>query len=131
MKITLPIYYIQNFKNKESKKFLVGMNWYRNAHYHISNTVKQHYHQLIKKQLDLSDPIKIKGQFKLLIEVYYKSSVSDGSNISAIMEKFVLDAFQKEGIIVNDNVNYHLGTSWSIVTKNKENPHVEITIKEL
>ena len=128
MKIILPIYYTQNYNRKKSKKFLVGLNWYRNVHYHLSNRVKQHYHFLIKKQLELEKPI-ITGTFKLFIELYYKNSVSDGSNISAIMEKFVLDALQEEKIIINDNVNHHLGTTWEVGGKDRDNPRVEITLK--
>lgn len=130
MKIILPIYYTQEFARKKNKTFLVGMNWYRNAHFHLLNQVKRHYHSLTKEQLDSTNLIAIRGQYRLLIELYYKNLGSDGSNICSVMEKFVLDAF-KGVVVVDDKIKYHLGTTWKVVEKDKENPRVEITIEEV
>lgn len=126
--ITVPIYYTQEFKTKDNKTFLVGMNWYRNAVHFLSNKVKQHYHSTIKSQVqNLSFPDK----FTLDIKVFYKNSNCDGSNISSLMEKYVLDALQENNVIVNDNVKYHMGTTWSIGGEDKHNPRCEISIKSL
>ena len=122
--ITLPIYWSQS----GSKTVLVSMNAYRNWHFHTSNKFKQEFHELVGKQLDGIVPIQ--GQFYLDISIYYKNPNCDGANIAALIEKVVLDALQEHSIIVNDNVNYHLGSTWSIAGQDKTNPRAIITLKE-
>jgi len=125
--LTLPIYYTQHFKTKKDKTFLVNLNWYRNAMFHQQNKVKQHYHDLIKQQLEnKSEPIAKK--FAVSINLYHKNNQSDPSNICPMMEKFTLDALQELNLIVNDNSKYHCSTSWFSVKQDKLNPRVEITI---
>jgi hypothetical protein len=46
-----------------------------------------------------------------------------------MFEKFILDSFQTLGITNQDNVKYHLGTTWSVGGEDKLNPRVEITLK--
>jgi hypothetical protein len=48
--ITLPIYYTEKRKTKPDKTIMIGMSWYRNAHYHLQNKLKQHYNQLVTVQ---------------------------------------------------------------------------------
>lgn len=104
---------------------MVALNWYRNAFHHEQNEVKTYYHELIASG-DLPDPVQ--GTYTLDIVVYYRNSVSDGSNISSIFEKFVLDSLQTLNITQQDNVKHHLGTTWSVGGCDKENPRVEITL---
>jgi hypothetical protein len=126
MKLSLPIYWTQHFKTKQDKTVLVGMNWYRNAHYHAQNAMKQDFHGLVSAQIQKTlTPLK---EFKLFIEIYYKNSSCDGANIAALIEKFTLDALQEEHIITNDNVQYHKGTTWEVVEQDKDNPRCVITI---
>jgi len=126
--ITLPIYYVQKFKTKKDKTWLVGDNAYRNWHYFLKNNVKQHYHDLVKNQVNDS---KIAGQYTLLIDIYIKNVNSDGSNIASRIEKFSLDALQECGVVVNDNSKYHVGTTWRFKGIDKENPRAEIQIVEV
>ena len=127
MTLQLPIYYTEHFKTKPSKTFLVGINWFRNAHHFAQNNIKQHYHQLVANQL--LNPVSF-NKFIIDYRLYYKSPVCDPSNIIALIEKFTLDALKLNNIIPDDNVNYHLGSSYSVVAKDTINPRVEITIKE-
>lgn len=125
--IELPIYWTQRYKTKNDKTVLVGMNWYRNAHYHAQNSMKKHFHELVSSQVrEIKSQL---GKFNLDIKIYYKNSNCDGANIAALIEKFVLDALQDEKVIINDNVQYHLGSSWNIVKQDKDNPRCLITIK--
>lgn len=126
MTLTLPIYYTQEFKTKASKTSLVGMNLYRNAHFFLQNNLKKHFTTLVSEQLpEISTKI---GKFTVEYYLYYKSPVCDGSNIIALIEKFLLDALQENNGIENDNVNYHTGSTWTVVSQDKENPRVEIKI---
>ena len=127
MKITLPIYYEIEKKTKKNQTILVSLNWYRNAHFHISNKVKEHYHNLIYSQLSKE---KI-WQYRTKCDVYIKNINSDPSNIESLMIKFTLDALQDYWIIENDNIKYHLWTLWWDYAIDKNNPRCEIEIKEL
>ena len=126
MVIELPIYWTQHFKTKNDKTVLVGMNWYRNAHYHAQNAMKKHFHELVASQVRNEKPQV--GKFKLDIKIYYKNSSCDGANIAALIEKFTLDALQENKTIVNDNVQYHLGSAWTVLGQDKENPRAIISI---
>jgi hypothetical protein len=126
--IELPIYWTQHFKTKNDKTVLVGMNWYRNAHFHAQNAMKKHFHELVSTQVGNKNPQV--GKFNLAIEIYYKNSNCDGANIAALIEKFVLDALQEEKVIINDNVQYHKGSSWKVVDQDKDNPRCLISIIE-
>lgn len=129
MTIVLPIYYIQEFKTKANKTHLVGMNLYRNAHHFLQNAMKKHFQELVLEQLPSVEQ-KLK-QFTVDYKIYYKSPVCDGSNIVALIEKFYLDAIKTHGLISDDNVNFHLGSTWSVAGQDKENPRIEIAIKEI
>ena len=124
--IKVPIYWTKTFKTKPDQTILVGMNWYRNAHYHDQSKWKREFHEIIDNQCKNMTPID--GSYILNIKIYYKNAACDGSNISSLIEKAVLDALQSNGILVNDNVNYHLGTVWGVAGQDKENPRAEIEI---
>ena len=129
MTLVLPIYYIQEFKTKANKTHLVGMNLYRNAHHFLQNAMKKHFQELVLEQLpSVEQQLK---QFTVDYKVYYKSPVCDGSNIVALIEKFYLDAIKTHGLISDDNVNYHVGSTWVVLGQDKENPRIEIAIKEI
>ena len=125
MTFTLPIYYTQEFKTKDDKTFLLGMNWYRNAHYHIQNKVKQDLEASLLKQFEQVGPIL--GPYKVHYTVYYKNPSCDGANIVALSEKFFLDALQVD-LVRQDSVRHHLGSTWVIGGCDKLNPRVEINI---
>jgi len=123
LKITVPIYYVKVRKRKKNKNILVGLNWYRNAHYIESNEVKSHYHYLIAEQCGKEKFDKI----TLHYIVYLKNRRTDGQNIRSIIEKFVLDGLVKAGVIKDDSVDYisYDSTEYHI---DKNNPRVEIII---
>jgi hypothetical protein len=124
--ITLPIYWEKTFKTKPSKVVLTGMNWYRCANYFDQNRFKQEFSDLVKSQLGTA--VSTKLPYTLNILLYYKNPSCDPSNIVPLVEKVLLDVLQKEGCIKQDNVKYHLGTTWCVAGQDKENPRCEITI---
>lgn len=126
-KIALPIYWDQTKK----KKVLVSMNAYRNWHHFTSNKFKQEFHGMVYDQIESVNLLPFTGAFKLYIGLWYKNSNCDGSNVSALIEKVVLDAFQSHKIIEQDSVKYHLGTTWEILGCDREEPRAEIRIVEV
>lgn len=129
IQITLPIYWTQVYKTKPNKTCLVSINWYRNAHFHAQNAMKKHFHELVSTQMRNKKPQV--GKFTLAIKIYYKNSNCDGANIAALMEKFTLDALQEQEVILNDNVQYHLGSTWEVAGQDKDNPRCLITITNI
>ena len=122
IKLELPIYYSYG-----DKTVLVNLNWSRNAHYHILNKAKKHYHKLVADRLKEFEPIA--GQYRVSYVYYYKNKASDGGNVAAQIEKYILDALQEMGLVENDNVTFHIGSRWDIGGLDKENPRMEITIR--
>ena len=129
MTVILPIYYTQEFKTKPNKTSLVGMNLYRNAHHFLQNTMKKYFQDLVIEQLP--PVVEVIQQFTVTYKLYYKSPVCDASNVVALIEKFYLDSLKAHGTIIDDNVNYHISSSWQVVAQDKTNPRIEVTIKEL
>ncbi len=129
MTVILPIYYTQEFKTKPNKTSLVGINLYRNAHHFLQNNMKKHFQDLVIEQLP--PVVEVIQQFTVTYKLYYKSPVCDASNIVALIEKFYLDAIKQHGLIIDDNVNYHISSSWQVIAQDKTNPRIEVTIKEL
>lgn len=129
-KLELPIYYTQKFKTKKGKTFLVGMNWYRNAHYFIQNEVKKHYHDLVV--LALSD---FKGDslvsYRVKYKLYYKNPSSDLMNVVSLTDKFFNDAIQELGLVKNDNVKFYKKCFIEVVGQDRENPRVEIELEDI
>lgn len=127
IKLTFPIYYTQDFKTKPSKTFLVGLNWYRNAHHMLSNKVKAHYHELVAKQIG---DTKLTHGIKLHYKVYAQRNGTDGHNIRAVMEKFICDGLVQCGALEDDSIEFLKGDS-SEYFINKENPRIEVEIELL
>ena len=127
LQVNLPIYYTIQRKTKPSSTVLVGDNYIRNAHHHLKNTIKQHYHQLVHQQLQ---PVTTPSTtFSLHMTLYYKSTNSDPSNVYHQMEKYFLDSIQQAGLIVNDTVLNHMGTTTHPAILDKLNPRCEITLE--
>lgn len=124
----LPIYWTQTYKTKPDKTSLVGMNFYRNAHYHAKNQLKKDLEQHLKDSFN-GPYDKIIGQYVVHYTLYYKNPSCDASNIIALSEKIFLDFIQDIDIVEQDSVKYHISSSWEVAKQDKINPRVEITLK--
>ena len=124
MKIELPIYYNIDY----DKEILVGMNWYRNAHYRVSNEVKHYYHELIVAELPRAKTLM--GTVHINYSIYVKNSKTDGPNVRSVIEKFFLDALKIAGHIKDDNVTVVVSDT-SAYYIDKDNPRAEIEIVQL
>ena len=119
-------------KTKEIKDtvHLAGMNWFRNANPFVKDKAKQYYHKLVSEALQDSG-IKITGKYSTEYKYCYKSDSSDAGNVISLIEKFMLDGLKECGAVIDDSVKYHTKSNGWTVEKDKDNPRVEITIKEI
>ena len=125
--LSLPLYYDTKVKGVP-KQLLINLNWYRNAHFILQNKVKQHYHKLVHDQIDSSIKMDV---YSTQLKLFYKNKNSDMANCTALLEKFVLDALQEFGVTSGDTVKEHVHSSYLVADQDKENPRVEVTIKEV
>lgn len=127
IKLIVPVYYTQEFKTKPSKTILIGLNWYRNAHYFQQNAVKAYMSEIILNQLK-TNTYSIIGPYSVEYKYYYKSAVSDMSNVTPMASKWVNDCLQEAKLVPNDNVKYLVRELHTVETQDKLNPRVEVII---
>lgn len=123
LKLTLPIYF------GVRKKTLMSLNWYGNIHYATRNNVKRYFHERIGKAVPKD--AKIASPFKTQFNLYYKNKKSDPDNIVAVVSKFLLDALQEHGVIVEDNVQHYIESSFKVIEQDRDNPRMEVIIEEI
>jgi len=126
--IELPIYWTIFKKTKKNKTILVGMNWYRNAHFIQQNNCKKYFHKLIQGQLQRTS-IGTLESVTVHYDLFPKLMNCDAMNVISCIDKFLMDALQEYKIIENDNVKYYKGGSWNVGERSKNNPRITATIK--
>ena len=119
--VTVPIYWQQTKK----KVSMLGLNWYRNAHYLTNDKAKKFIAGVVKDFVD-GDPIT-EGTIHVHYEIFLKRKGSDGGNIRSVIEKYVLDAFKSEGYIIEDHADI-IVTDSSEYHFDKTHPRAEITL---
>lgn len=128
--LVLPIYFTIEKKTKKNQTVLVGMNYYRNAHYHVKNKIKQFYAELVKEQLIGFEEDKLK-EIKVNYKLFYKRGDCDLTNVCSVIDKFVLDGLVEFGLISDDNVKVCKRVTFEVGEQDKENPRIEIKIMEV
>ena len=129
IKLELPIYHTFQRKTKKDTKILVGMNWYRNAHFRNNNEVKQYYHKLIHSKVTQSQ--KIKDKYMISYMLYPSNANCDLMNVVSVIDKFLNDALQDCGVVVNDNIKFYKSMTAGVKEIDKYNPRIEIKIIEI
>jgi len=116
-------------KTKEDKKLIINLNNYRNWSFIVSNLAKKAYFEIAEPKIkDLSFGLPLKLKFTL-----WKASKRkiDRSNPLSIHEKFFCDALTQAGCIEDDNDKFIHSTHYYTGGVDRENPRVEIEIKEV
>lgn len=121
VEVTVPIYYKQNKK----KTSLMGLNWYRNAHYLTSNNAKKFYAEVVNDFIE-GEPI-LEGTIHVHYKIFLKRKGSDGGNVRSVIEKYVLDAIKTSGYITDDTADIIVSDS-SEYHYDKKFPRAEITL---
>ena len=120
VKVTLPIYGVA--------KGAISLNWYRNAHYQVSNSAKKKFKRMILDQLN-ELPV-FDGKISIHYDYYAKANNSpDLDNFIAVAKKFFQDALVECGKLEDDNVNFIVSNSESYKGIDKKAPRVEAFIE--
>lgn len=101
----LPCYVSLPRKTKADKKISLTMNWYRNAHFYESNTIKQLYNPT-KGQVFTAKKIRV--DYVLVLATNRRT---DFSNWIGCAEKFFLDYLVKKGMIADDDWKHYSSNS--------------------
>lgn len=113
------------------KTTLLGLNFYRNAHYHVNNKVKINFERLIAEKIKDKINETYFKEYMIHYELYYKNSQCDLMNVVSVIDKFVQDSLQELGIVENDNVKYCKEVVASVGGQDKENPRVRVIITNI
>lgn len=109
--------------------FILNLNNYRNTHYQALNKAKKNYHKLICGMfygLKFNPPISI--EYTLYAET---KRLTDVANVCSIVDKFASDSLVKSECIQDDNFNLIPIVIYGWGGVDKDNPRVEMRIKEL
>lgn len=116
-------------KKGEPRWFILNLNPYRNAKYHLLNDSKIKYKEVMKSQIDklpvLKEPIHV------IYTVYPATArLCDISNVCCIVDKFFMDALVENGKLSDDNYTIVPEVIYRFGSVDKLNPRVEIEILE-
>lgn len=126
MKLTLPIY-----KKIGKKTVMIGLNWYRNAHFRTNNSVKKYYEKMVHLQLKKKRFKMYEGLYQISYKLYYKNKISDLGNVCSVIDKYVQDSLQSIQYIKNDNIQFCKKIIFEAGEQDKEEPRVEVTFKKI
>lgn len=128
-KIVSPLFVTLPRKTVKDKRIALNMNTYRNLHHRISNDAKKAYSEALREQLE---GLSIQTPVEVTYKVYKASKRRlDKMNVISVVSKFLLDSITEYGCWEDDNDDY-VKTETILPTElDRENPRVEIIIKEI
>ncbi len=128
-KIISPLSVTLPRKTVKDKKIYLNMNTYRNLHHRISNDAKKAYSETLREQLE---GLSIQTPVEVTYKVYKASKRRlDKMNVVSVVSKFLLDSITEYGCWEDDNDDY-VKTETILPTElDRDNPRVEIIIKEI
>ncbi len=128
-KIISPLFVTLPRKTVKDKRIALNMNTYRNLHHRISNDAKKAYSESLREQLE---GLAIQTPVEVTYKVFKASKRRlDKMNVISVVSKFLLDSITEYGCWEDDNDDY-VKTETILPTElDRENPRVEINIKEI
>ncbi len=141
--ISMPLGIAMGFKCKDRKPILdknglkvpkmyyLNLNNYRNWHYQVSNNLKRKYKEIVERKFEDIDFLSRIDPVELTFIMYRKDKRKvDRSNVLSVHEKFFCDALVELGYIKDDADKYISSSHYYSGGIEKENPRVDIIIKE-
>ena len=128
-KIISPLFVDLPRKTKKDKRVYLNMNTYRNLHHRINNDAKILYKELLKDQLQ---DLIVKTPVEVTYKVFKKTNRKlDKLNVVSVVGKFLMDAIVNYGCLPDDSDDYIKAETILPTELCRENPRVEVTIKEI
>ena len=128
-KIISPLFITLPRKTVKDKRIALNMNTYRNLHHRISNDAKKAYSEALREQLE---GLSIQTPVEVTYKVYKGSKRRlDKMNVISVVSKFLLDSITDYGCWEDDNDDYVKKETIMPTELDRENPRVEIIIKEI
>ncbi len=128
-KIISPLSVTLPRKTVKDKKIYLNMNTYRNLHHRISNDAKKAYSETLREQLE---GLSIQTPVEVTYKVYKASKRRlDKMNVVSVVSKFLLDSITEYGCWEDDNDDYVKTEAILPTELDRDNPRVEIIIKEI
>ena len=128
-KIISPLFVTLPRKTVKDKRISLNMNTYRNLHHRISNDAKKAYSEALREQLE---GLSIQTPVEVTYKVYKASKRRlDKMNVISVVSKFLLDSITEYGCWEDDNDDYVKKETIMPTELDRENPRVEIIIKEI
>lgn len=128
-KIISPLFITLPRKTVKDKRIALNMNTYRNLHHRISNDAKKAYSEALREQLE---GLSIQTPVEVTYKVYKGSKRRlDKMNVVSVVSKFLLDSITEYGCWEDDNDDYVKKEIIMPTELDRENPRVEIIIKEI
>ena len=128
-KIISPLFVTLPRKTVKDKRIALNMNTYRNLHHRISNDAKKAYSEALREQLE---GLSIQTPVEVTYKVYKGSKRRlDKMNVISVVSKFLLDSITEYGCWEDDNDDYVKKETILPTELDRENPRVEIIIKEI
>jgi len=131
MKLILPLFVDIPRKKLPAKRFYLGLNPYRNTHFHVLNAAKILWKDVVTAAA-IHATMPDKPPYSFTYTVYPSSNRKfDLGNVCSIIQKFTDDALIELGIITDDSykvipqVNYRFGRV------DKENSRCELIINSI
>ena len=128
-KIISPLFVTLSRKTVKDKRVSLNMNTYRNLHHRVNNNAKKVYSEQLRDQLE---GLSIQTPVEITYKVYKASRRRlDKMNVISVVAKFLLDSITEYGCWEDDNDD-HVKKETILPTElDKENPRVEVIIKEI
>jgi Holliday junction resolvase RusA-like endonuclease len=128
-KIISPLFVTLPRKTVKDKRIALNMNTYRNLHHRISNDAKKAYSEALREQLE---GLSIQTPVEVTYKVYKGSKRRlDKMNVVSVVSKFLLDSITEYGCWEDDSDDYVKKETIMPTELDRENPRVEIIIKEI
>lgn len=128
-KLISPLYVVLPRKTKADIKWYLNQNKYRNTHFQILNQTKVIYADFMAPQIE---GLPSYNRIALELHIYASNKrLFDIDNIASVHTKYVLDCLVRAGKLEDDNYLYVPQTHTYFEGIDKDNPRVEIIIKEI
>ena len=128
--ITLPLEVWIPRKTREDKRFILNLNYYRNAHYMTLNDAKHEWAKYVQMAALGIEPIP--GRFRFTYTTFPATGRAfDLGNVCPIIQKFTDDALIDSGLIKDDNYKIVSEINYRFGKVDKENPRAELMIEEI